>query len=284
MSLKITTLIENNYDKNNILYSEHGLSLYIEINDKKILFDTGQSGDFIKNAEKIKIDLNDLDYVVLSHGHYDHSGGFGKLVQNASKSFKLIVGSGFFYEKYKLMEGERYKFNGNSFNEEFIMKSNISIKYINQDIINITEDIMIFSNFERKNNFETLNKKFYIKENDKYVLDDFSDEIALGIKHDKGLVIIVGCSHVGLVNILETITKRTGMPIYAIIGGSHLIEADELRVNNTINYLKEKNINILRLSHCTGDSAVEKLQSKFENKFVYNNTGNILLIPDFNEE
>jgi 7,8-dihydropterin-6-yl-methyl-4-(beta-D-ribofuranosyl)aminobenzene 5'-phosphate synthase len=74
------------------------------------------------------------------------------------------------------------------------------------------------------------------------------------------------------------------MPIYAIIGGSHLIEADELRVNNTINYLKEKNINILRLSHCTGDSAVEKLQSKFENKFVYNNTGNILLIPDFNEE
>jgi 7,8-dihydropterin-6-yl-methyl-4-(beta-D-ribofuranosyl)aminobenzene 5'-phosphate synthase len=191
MSLKITTLVENNSDKNNILYSEHGLSLYIEINDKKILFDTGQSGDFIKNAEKIKIDLNDLDYVVLSHGHYDHSGGFGKLVQNTSKSFKLIVGSGFFCEKYKLMEGERYKFNGNSFNEEFIMKSNISIKYINQDIINITEDRMIFSNFERKNNFETLNKKFYIKENDKYVLDDFSDEIALGIKHDKGLVIML---------------------------------------------------------------------------------------------
>jgi 7,8-dihydropterin-6-yl-methyl-4-(beta-D-ribofuranosyl)aminobenzene 5'-phosphate synthase len=276
MSLKITTLIENNSDQNDILCSEHGLSLYIEINEKKILFDTGQSGDFIKNAEKLKIDLNNLDFVVLSHGHYDHSGGFKKLVQNSNKSFKLIVGNGFFNEKHKLIEREQYKFNGNSFDEEFISQNNISLKCINQDIFNITEDVIIFSNFERKNNFEILNKKFYIKENGEYLLDDFSDEIALGIKNEKGLVIILGCSHVGLVNILETITQRAGMPIYAIVGGSHLIEADELRLNNTINYLKEKNINILRLSHCTGDSAVEKLQSKFGNKFVYNNTGNII--------
>lgn len=276
MSLKITTLIENNSDENNILCNEHGLSLYIEINEKKILFDTGQSGDFIKNAEKLKIDLNYLDYVILSHGHYDHSGGFRKLVQRRNKSFNLIVGNGFFYKKYKIAENEKYKFNGNSFDEEFINQNNISFKCINQDIFNITEDVIIFSNFKRKNNFEILNKKFYIKENGEYVLDDFSDEIVLGVKHEKGLVVILGCSHVGIVNILETITQRLGMPIYAIIGGSHLIEADEIRLNNTINYLKEKNINILRLSHCTGDSAVRKLESEFGNKFVYNNTGNII--------
>ncbi len=276
MSLKITTLIENNSDKSNILFSEHGLSLYIEINEKKILFDTGQSGDFIKNAEKLKINLNDLDYVILSHGHYDHSGGFRKLVQNDNKSFKLIVGNGFFNKKYKLIEGEQYKFNGNSFDEEFISQNNISLKCINQDIFNITEDVIIFSNFERKNNFEILNKKFYIKGNGEYVLDYFSDEIALGIKHEKGLIIIVGCSHIGLVNILETIISRIGMTVYAIIGGSHLIEADELRLNNTINYLKEQDISIFRLSHCTGDSAVGKLKNEFGKKFAYNNTGNIL--------
>lgn len=275
MSLKITTLIENDSDEKNILCNEHGLSLYIEINEKKILFDTGQSGEFIINAEKLKIDLNDLDYVVLSHGHYDHSGGFSKLLENTNKSFKVIAGNGFFNKKYKSIE-EGYKFNGNFFDEEFISQNNISLKCINQDIFYVTEDVMIFSNFERKNDFEILNKKFYIKENDEYVIDDFSDEIALGIKHEKGLVIIVGCSHVGIVNILETITQRAGMPIYAIVGGSHLIEADEPRLNNTINYLKEKNINILRLSHCTGDRAVEKLESEFGNKFVYNNTGNIL--------
>lgn len=276
MSLKITTLIENNSDKNNILFSEHGLSLYIEINEKKILFDTGQSGDFIKNAEKLRIDLNDLDYVTLSHGHYDHTGGFRKLVEDTNKSFKLIVGNEFFNEKYKLIEGEGYKFNGNSFGEEFIRENDISIKYIDQDLFNITENIIVFSNFERENDFEILNRKFYIKENDKYALDDFSDEIVLGVKHEKGLVIILGCSHVGIVNILETIIQRTGMPIYAIVGGSHLIEADELRLNNTIDYLKEKSINIFRLSHCTGYSAVEKLESEFGNKFIYNNSGNVI--------
>jgi len=278
MSLKITTLIENNSDENNILLSEHGLSLYIEIDEIKILFDTGQSGDFIRNAEKLKIDLNNLDYVILSHGHYDHSGGFRKLVENTENSFKLIVGNGFFNEKYKLLETNKYKFNGNSFDEKFINMNNISTKYINQDSFNITKDVILFSNFERKTDFEILNEKFYIKQNKQYVLDDFCDEIVLAVKVEKGLVVILGCSHVGVVNILKTITKRTGMPIYCVVGGSHLIEADELRLNNTIKFLKENYISILRLSHCTGENAIRELKYEFENKFVYNNTGNVIEI------
>lgn len=201
MSLKITTLIENNSDENNILLSEHGLSLYIEIDEMKILFDTGQSGDFIKNAEKLKIDLNNLDYVILSHGHYDHSGGFTKLVENTKNPFKLIVGNRFFNKKYKLLESDEYKFNGNSFDEKFINRNNISTKYIDQDSFNITEDAILFSNFERNTDFEVLNKKFYIKQNDEYMIDDFSDEIVLTVKTEKGLVVILGCSHVGVVNI-----------------------------------------------------------------------------------
>lgn len=273
MNLKITTLIENNSDENSLLINEHGLSLYIEIDEKKILFDTGQSGDFIKNAEKLKIDLNNLDYVILSHGHYDHSGGFRKLVENIKNSFKLIVGNGFFNKKYKLIESNKYKFNGNSFDEKFINMNNISIKYINQDSFNITKDVILFSNFERNTDFEVINKKFYIKQNDEYMPDDFSDEIVLAAKTEKGLVVILGCSHVGIINILKTIIKRTGMPIYGIVGGSHLIEANELRLNNTIEFLKESNISILRLSHCTGENAIREIRYEFGNKFVYNNTG-----------
>ena len=185
MSLKITTLIENNSDENNILLSEHGLSLYIETGEIKILFDTGKSGDFIKNAEKLKIDLSNLDYVILSHGHYDHSGGFRKLVENTKNSFKLIVGNGFFNKKYKLLESDEYKFNGNSFDEKFINMNDIYTKCIDQDSFNITEDVILFSNFERNTDFEVLNKKFYIKQNDEYMIDDFSDEIVLAIKLKK---------------------------------------------------------------------------------------------------
>ena len=79
-------------------------------------------------------------------------------------------------------------------------------------------------------------------------------------------------------NILETIIKRTGTNIYCVIGGSHLIEADEQRINKTIKFLNENNISMLRLSHCTGDNAARELKCAFGEKFIYNNTGNVIKI------
>lgn len=98
MRLRITTIIENNPANDALLCNEHGLSLYIETDGFNILFDTGQSGNFIENAEKLNVNLNTVDYVVLSHGHYDHTGGFTKLVKKVGSSFKLIVGDKFFAE------------------------------------------------------------------------------------------------------------------------------------------------------------------------------------------
>lgn len=273
---KAITLIENNPDDNNILLSEHGLSIYVEVNGVKILFDTGKSGDFINNAEKLNVDLSNIDYLLLSHGHYDHSGGFKKLVDRIGDPFKLVVGNGFFNEKYKLMGNNTYRYNGNPFNKDFIKQNNISVTCINEHIFYINENIMIFSNFKRSNDFEIQNKFFRIKKNEDYILDDFSDEIVLAVKKNEGLIVILGCSHVGVVNILETIMKRTGLPIYGIIGGSHLVEADEERVSKTIEFFKENNIKIIAMSHCTGESTIEKLKTEFEEKFVYNNTGNVI--------
>jgi len=278
MNLKITNLIEDNPSVNSKLHNEHGLSLYIEIDGIKILFDTGKSGEFIKNAELLKIDLNKLNYVVLSHGHYDHSGGFRKFVDKVVNSYKLIVGKNFFNNKYKLVEKNNYNYIGNSFDKEYIQQNNIQIKYIEEDIFYITENIMIFSNFKKNNNFELINKKFYIKKDENYLLDNFSDEIVLVIKIEKGLVVILGCSHVGIINILETIIERIDMPIYCLVGGTHLIEADEQRVNKTIDFLKEKDIHILGMNHCTGEYAIEKMKNEFRDKFVSNNTGNIIKI------
>lgn len=280
MNLKITTLIENNPNTNLELCSEHGLSLYIEIDEIKILFDTGKSGDFIKNAELLKIGLSKLNYVILSHGHYDHSGGFRKLVDKTGDSFKLIVGKDFFNYKYKLLENDIYKYNGNSFDREYISKNNIKIDYVGEEIFYITENIMIFSNFKRNNDFELINKKFKIKQDENYIIDNFLDEIVLVVKTNKGLIVILGCSHVGVVNILETIVKRTGMLIYGIVGGTHLIEADEERLTRTIKYFKEKEIQFIAVSHCTGENAITEFKSIFKEKFLYNNTGNVIEVSD----
>lgn len=278
MRFKITTLIENNPGDDPLLYSEHGLSFHIQMDGINILFDTGQSGNFIENAEKLNVDLNKLDYVIISHGHYDHSGGFKRLAESSGASFKLILGEGFFNSKYKLVPEGDYKYIGNAFDEAYVNSRRIPITYVGENIFEISENAIIFSNFQRQNDFEIPNKKFFVKKNDRYEADKFSDEIALAIKLKEGLFVVLGCSHVGVVNILETIMQKTNMPIFGIVGGTHLIEADESRLRETAGFFKRKNIRLIGMSHCTGEEAVKEFQKEFHDSFFYNKTGSVFAI------
>ncbi len=278
MDLRITTLIENNPDDQKKLCFEHGLSLLVEADGKRILFDTGQSGDFIKNAITLNQNLEDLDAVIISHGHYDHSGGFEKFVEEVGKMPQLIVGDEFFKPKYKIISENEYKFNGNSFDEEYISKHAITLKKIKEDIEYLSEHIIIFHHFKRSNDFEKMNSKFFLKEKSAYIPDEFDDEISLGIVTEKGLVVIVGCSHVGVINILNTISERVKIPIYAVIGGTHLIEADERRMHETIAALKKMQIQFVAVSHCTGEEGIRWISQEFKGQYLFNNTGNVIEI------
>ncbi len=280
MKLQITTLIEDNQDEKRELVNEHGLSLFIEADQYNILFDTGQTGDFIKNAEKLGKDLETLDYMIISHGHYDHSGGFKKLVSGLNKYPKLIVGEEFFYPKYKKIDEKTYKYIGNSFDEKFILDHNIPLKKVTEDILYINGRVMFFHHFFRDNDFEKRNEKFYTKRNNLTIHDDFDDEIVLGIVTDRGLVVVTGCSHVGIVNILSTITEKTGMPIYAVIGGTHLVDADERRIEKTLDAFREMNIKLIAVSHCTGEEGINRISTEFSDEFIYNITGNVISIDD----
>lgn len=276
--MRITTLIENKLKDGEDLKIEHGLSLYIEADDKKILFDTGQSGNFIQNAEKLKIDLKALDYVFISHGHFDHSGGLERLIKEINPDIELYLGDGFFNNKYSLREDGDYQFTGNPFNVDFLRDNKIITKYINKDITYLTENIMIFTNFHRVEEFENTNQTMYLKQDGEYIKDKFLDEISLGIKTDKGLVVIVGCSHVGIVNIIDTISERTGMPIYALLGGTHLVKEDDEKINTIIDYLGDKEIVLIGACHCTGKQGETMLEQQLEENFINNNTGDILNI------
>lgn len=278
MDLKITTLIENNQDNDKRLFYEHGLSLYIEADNKKILFDTGQTGDFIKNARLLKKSLDDLDYVILSHGHYDHSGGVKKLLNHLNRNTKFIMGKEYFYPKYKKIEKDEYKFNGNSFDENYLISRGFSIKKEDSDIEFLTKKIILFHNFNTFTNYEKINKKFFIKKQNEFIPDDFKDEMAMGIITQKGLVVIVGCSHIGIINILKSIKERININIYAVIGGTHMIEADDITIDNTISDFKKLKINSIAVSHCTGEKAIEKIKDIFSENFIINNTGNIIKI------
>lgn len=275
MSIKIATLMENNTSRSE-LYKEHGLSIYIQADDKCILFDTGQTDNYLKNAEKLNIDLSQLDYIVLSHSHYDHTGGLNALTEKGWIPDKLLVGNGFFNEKYKSVDNKELKYIGYPFKKSLMDMQNISIEEVSSDMVNLSENIMLFSNFQRKSDYEHLNNKFYVKYNDTMHLDHFKDEVVLAAKMEKGLFVILGCSHVGVVNILETISQRTNMNIYGIVGGTHLVDADDTRIENTIVYLKEKNIQKIGVSHCTGEKAEKRLKEAFGDKFFQNHGGNVI--------
>lgn len=279
MSTKLTTLIENNPSTiSPSLVCEHGLSVYIESDDCTILFDTGQTGDFIQNAQRLNKNLSTVDYMIISHGHFDHSGGVHKLLEQhilGSKT-EMIVGDEFFKPKFKLMEDNSYFFAGNSFSEQDIEAAGISLRKVDEDTIQLNDNMVIFHHFKVSNDFEHHNPLFVIEENGEHPLDRFEDEIALGIKTDKGLVLLVGCSHVGIVNILTDVAKRVEMPIYMVIGGTHLVEANEERVEKTIEAFRSLGIKKIAVSHCTGEHTIAKLQQSFGDGFVMNNTGNVI--------
>lgn len=276
--MKVTTLMEDYSGSRQDLVAEHGLSLYIEVDGKKILFDTGQNGKFIENAKKLNIDLKDLDYVIISHGHFDHGGGFRDLMEEINPDIKLYVGKGFFDEKYNLMEGGDYEFKGNSFDESFLQEHNIPVEYVHEKMINLTENLMLFTNFDRDEKFENINEIMYLKKDGEYSLDDYNEEVSLGIKTDKGLLVLVGCSHPGIVNILESIKNRTEMDVYGVIGGTHLIMEDDEKINKIIDYLVDEEIELVGACHCTGKHGETMLSQQLGDVFRENHPGDVLIL------
>ncbi len=284
--MKITTLIENTQDENENLKYEHGLSMFIEMDNYNILFDTGKTGDFIKNAKKLNVDLKSTNILILSHAHYDHCGGVKKLLETYDIKPKLIVSRHFFNKsnKYHYSDGKLksdfsnevgYKYIGIDFDEQYIKEKNIPVNFMENDILNISENAFVFSNFNKYYPFEKINENMKIKTGENYIVDSFNDEIALGLKTKKGLIVILGCAHPGFLNMINTISERTGEKVIGIIGGTHLIEADEERINESIKYLNTLDIDILGLSHCTGEKAVKMFNEKCKGSFV-NRTGTML--------
>lgn len=255
--VKITPLVENQSKFDNLL-SEHGLSLLIECGGKRILFDTGASDLVLNNAKKISIDLNDIDCVVLSHGHYDHTGGL-QYINNK----KVYVHPDIFIPKYEAINGQ-YEYDGLPNNKEhYEAVNNLEFIQVKQGA-ELTKNINLHMNFAKQ-----ATKDFYLQTNAGYVPDVFTDELVLSINTDNGLIIISGCAHSGIVNIIDKVIQDTGNnQIYAILGGFHLYDLTHEEVQRVASTMDNYNIKHIGISHCTGDK-LSKYLSK-SNIFDFN--------------
>jgi len=248
--MNLRVLVDNNTLFSKFYYAEPGWSAYIECDNKNILFDTGYSGVFIKNAEKMGIDLCNLDYIVFSHGHIDHSWGLKYLLElyknNKYKKPTLIANKNVFDEKINDI-GEQI---GIDISEEEV-QSFININ-LTDDCLKITDNLMylgyINRDFDPNSNIPFGKTKIGGRLQADYILDD----TALVYKNDEGIVIITGCSHSGITNIIENSKKATEREnIIDIIGGFHLFKNNPEQINNVKDYLQKECIKTIHPCHCT---------------------------------
>ncbi|MDO5440296.1 MAG: MBL fold metallo-hydrolase [Erysipelotrichaceae bacterium] len=247
--MKLKVLVDNNTFIDEYFVGEPGLSFYIEDKGKRILFDTGYSDVYLKNAQKMNIDLNNIDYLVLSHGHNDHTGGLRYLNSIDTSNTALIAHLGVFNSRnHKGLEiGSPVQLQAIKL-KEFIDGS---------DPYKITDNLYYLGQIDRKIDFE--NRTIGTLADGK--ADEVLDDTALAYKTDDGIFIITACSHSGICNIIEKAKKMLNdNRIIGIIGGFHLLE-DNKQLDETINYFNENNIKELYPCHCVCLSAKAKMMN-----------------------
>jgi len=248
----ITVLNDNRSDGKYL--HEHGLSFYIKTDtNKKILFDTGQSDIFQKNAKTLGIDINSVDVVVLSHGHYDHGNGLLFL-----KGKTLICHPGCFINRYRKWTILNIGLNASL--EEIQERFNLTLS---KKPYPVSEDVIFLGEIPRNNTFEAKSTPFRL-ENKK---DDFVyDDSALAIISDLGLIVVSGCAHSGICNTVEYAKGITGIEkVHAVIGGFHLKKVNDATLK-TIEYFKNNKIENVYPCHCVKDCVMEVFSEHFPNK------------------
>ena len=273
--MKITVLIENT--SLNDLACEHGLSLLIEYNDKKYLLDTGASDAFLDNAKALSIDVNDVECSVLSHGHFDHSGGYHTYLKD--NDVKVYAMKNAFCENCGI-EHRRVSYIGipkeveKDFKDRFVLVD---------EVTQIQDDVYIVPHSTP--DLKQLGKRYdmYVLNENGYMYDDFSHELSLVFDTKNGLIIFNSCSHAGIPNIIHEV--KNALPdkkIYAYFGGLHMYGEENGEIICTFSdeevkamsdFLIDEDVHVLYTGHCTGNPAYLKLKEHLGDKVKLLSTG-----------
>ncbi len=275
MGLRITTLSENTAGRDGFL-GEWGLSFLVESDEARILFDTGQSTSTLHNAKLMGVDLSQVDKIVLSHGHFDHTGGLKDVLSEMGKKIEVIAHPDIWQAKYAVRQGEEPRYIGIPFSRSEL--EGLGAKFhLTPEPVAISESIMTSGEVPMVTDYEDIEAYLAVKEGGDFRPDVFRDDQALFIKTPKGLVVVLGCAHRGIINTLYHAQKISGVKkIDTVIGGCHLMNASEERIWRTLADLKELGVGRLGVCHCTGMAASVVMAQEYGERFLVNNAGTVL--------
>jgi len=276
-SMKITTLSENTANIGFI--AEWGLSMLIEADGLRILFDTGASFTAVYNAQLLGIDFSSVDKIVLSHGHWDHTGGLVNVLRRRDEEVGIIGHPDIWAAKYT--QGEKYgeRYLGIPFNREQLEGLGARFHLVKEPVW-ITDNIVTSGEIPMVTEYEDIDSYLYVKENGVFKPDPLADDLAIAINTELGLIIILGCCHRGIINTVHHFREITGQnQVNCVIGGIHLMDASPERLAKTVTDLKKFEVQRLGVSHCTGFEASSRMAQEFPDTFFLNNAGTQLSLP-----
>ena len=272
----IKTLVENTSCSQDYK-SQHGLSLYIETNYHTILFDMGADNLFLENAVKMGADISKVDIAVISHGHYDHGGGLRTFLRENTNAKIYLHKKAF--KKHCSIHGQGEVADIGLENE---LKDNQQIMFT-EDYFRINESLELFSDVKRKELLSLSNKDLFMKDEDQFSEDTFAHEQNLIISENGKTILITGCAHKGIVNIVKHFMDLKGSPADYVIGGFHLSNPGSKKSENPEliskigKYLASTGSQYYTC-HCTGIEGYMHLQQEMKDRVKYLSTGDKIQI------
>ncbi len=275
----IIRIITDNYVFGGDFRAEHGFSALVEDDGRRIIFDFGKTGEvFRHNFQLTGVEAESIEAGVISHGHYDHTGGVAELLKLRHSALKIFAHPEIFSNRFAVDPGGNRRYIGIYWSKQYLEGLGARFQFITNPT-RITPNVWVSGPIPRDLGFEGRSPRFKKLENGSLVEDTIPDDQALYVITEEGLVVIVGCCHAGLLNTVDYAVKLTGVErIRLVIGGTHLAGYDLSSLKKLFDELEKFSIEEFRLSHCTGLIPFAELYRKFPGRVKPTRAGDVIKI------